>query len=445
MNNKSDKQQRFFTAAVVDTNGLLRGQKIAASGLASILKNGVGMAPAQLALDPTDEILPMPGVTDDSSDFHDSVLRIDEATLRTMPFEREGDASIYLSGFTGDAEGLCPRTIFLKQLARANKMGLFPKYGFEQEFTLFNETSETIAAKGYDNLTTATPHASHDLLIYQSLQSDFYAEVADMCETLGIELGKMHEEIGGGFMEACIGASTAAEPADQLIMLRNFLKVLAMRRGQTVTYMPRWSEDADSQSTHVHISMLDDKGTPLFHDASGPNNMSTTFLHFVGGLQRYLPKMMLIFAPTVNSWRRYAEGTFAPPAFTWGIENRTTCFRVVGDNAKSLRVENRMPCSDTNPYLVMAATLAAGLTGIEEQLQPTSATVGNGYLPGAGEGEPLHKDMKTAIEAFATSANARTHLGDQFVDAYVSTRTAQLESFKDKTLIDERKRFFELG
>lgn len=439
------RKQRFFTVATVDTNGLLRGQKLSATSLERTLKEGIGMAPAQLALDPTDEILPIPGVTDDDADFHDSQLVIDETTLRTMPFERDTDSALYLAQFSGDAAGLCPRSLFKRQLARAHAMGLFPKYGFEQEFTLFNETSESIAEKDYDNLITATPHASHDLLIYQSIQSDFYTEVADMCDTLGIQLAKMHEEIGGGFMEACIAAGTGSEPVDQLVMLRNFLKVLAMRRHQTVTYMPRWSEEADSQSTHVHISMLNEAGKPLFYKADGDNGMSDTFKHFLGGLQHHLPKMMLMFAPTVNSWRRFAEGTFAPPAFSWGLENRTTCFRVVGENENDIRVENRLPCSDTNPYLIMAAMLAAGISGIEESLQPTEQTVGNGYIPGVAVGEPLLNTMSDAIEAFSTSDHARASFGDTFVDAYASTRTAQLESFADKTLIDERKRFFELG
>ena len=184
--------------------------------------------------------------------------------------------------------------------------------------------------------------------------------------------------------------------------------------------MPRWSEEADSQSTHIHVSLRD-------------------------GMQRYLPEMMLVFAPTVNSWRRFAEGTFAPHAFTWGIENRTTGFRVVGEDSQSRRVENRLPGSDANPYLFTAATLAAGLSGIEEKLEPTAPTVGNGYIPGAGEGEPLPVDMQSAIDALSSSKHARKTPGDQFVDAFISTRSAQLESFKDKTLIDERKRFFEPG
>jgi len=436
---------RFATIAVVDTNGLLRGQKIAAQGLKNILKNGLGMAPAQLALDPTDEILPIPGVTDDDADFHDSVLRVDTNTPRKMPFERAEDAQLYFAEFTGDAEGLCPRTLLRKQLDRAESMTLNPLFGFEQEFTVFNETSESLVAKNYDNLTTATAHPSHDLIIYQSIQSELYAEVADMCDAMGVNLAKMHEEIGGGFMECCIEANTGIESTDQLILLRNFLKVLAVRRGQTITYMPRWSEAADSQSTHIHVSMRDSEGKPLFYSDTDDHNMSDQFRYFIGGLQNYLPETMLVFAPTVNSWRRFEEGTFAPPAFTWGIENRTTAFRVVGEGHESRRVENRLPGSDANPYLSAAATLAAGLSGIEEKLEPTAPTVGNGYLPGAGEGAPLPTDMRSAIDALASSTHARKLMGDQFVDAFTSTRSAQLESFVDKTLIDERKRFFELG
>jgi glutamine synthetase len=173
---------------------------------------------------------------------------------------------------------------------------------------------------GFDDLRTATMHASHDLVIYQAAQADFYGAVADMCDKLGVRLAKMHEEIGGGFMEACIRAAPALSAADQAVLFRNFVRVLAMGRGQTVSFMPRWSEEADSQSSHIHVSLRDPAGNPAFWDPAAPHNMSDTFRHFLGGLQRFLPEVMLIFAPTVNSWRRFAEGTFAPPAFTWGIE-----------------------------------------------------------------------------------------------------------------------------
>jgi glutamine synthetase len=398
-----------------------------------------------LALDPTDVFLDLPGVTDDSGDFHDSTLRVDTESRRDIPWEPEGDKGLYLAQFTGDAEGLCPRSLLRRVLARAAALDCFPKMGYELEYTLFDETAQTLAEKGYDNLRTATAHRSHDLVIYQAAQSEYYAGVADLCGPLRIALAKMHEEIGGGFMEACIAAADALAATDQAVLLKNFLRVFAMRRGQTICFMPRWSEQADSQSTHIHVSLLGKDGTPRFWDAGSPDRMSATFRHFIGGLQAWLPEFMLVFAPTVNSWRRFAPGTFAPPAFTWGIENRTTCLRVVGGGPKSIRVENRLPCADANPYLTAAATLAAGLAGIEARLEPTAATVGNRYRPEHRHGKPLPTDMAAAIRAFAQSACAKDWLGERFVEAYAATRTAQLRQFQGKSLIDERRRFFELG
>jgi glutamine synthetase len=172
--------------------------------------------------------------------------------------------------------------------------------------------------------------------------------------------------------------------------------------------------------------------------------MSSKFRHFIGGLQRYLPEVMLIFAPTVNSWRRFAEGTFAPPAFTWGIENRTTCLRVVGESAGSIRVENRLPCSDSNPHLAAGATIAAGLAGMAEAIEPDEPVVGNGYRSATGS-RPLLRTMTEAIDAMRASQFAERWLGSRFVETFTASRASQLRQFEGKTLIDERRRFFELG
>lgn len=439
-----DVSDRFATISVVDTNGLLRGQKVYGPDLEGVLANGMGMSAAQLALDPTDVFLTLPGVTDDTADYCDSRLHVDRSSRVTMPFEAPQDSGLYLAEFTGDAQAFCPRSILRRTIERAQDAGFAATMGIELEFTLFDETSLTLEQKGFDNLVTATRHASHDLVIYQTAQADFYGAVADMCETLGITLGKMHEEIGGGFMEACIRAAPAMAAADQAVLFKNFLRVLAMRRGQTVSYMPRWSEAADSQSSHIHISLRDRHGRPAFWDADAPDNMSTTFRHFIGGLQRYLPDVMLIFAPTVNSWRRFAKGTFAPPAFTWGLENRTTCLRVVGESENSIRVENRLPCSDSNPYLAAAATIAAGLAGIQSKAEPDAPVVGNGYVA-AENGRPLLRTMHAAIDAMRESSFAADWLSPRFVETFTAARHSQAEQFRGKTLIDERRRFFELG
>lgn len=434
---------RFATVAMTDTNGLLRGQMVSARSLKGVAKAGMGMAPAQLALDPTDVHLNLPGVNDDSGDFHDDPLVLDPASVRRLPWSKPGHDLLVLSNFTGQSGELCPRSILSKVLARAAEAGFFPKYGMELEYTLFDETPESAKAKGYRHLKPATLHASHDLIIYQAVQTEWYEALAAICEPLKIDLAKMHEEIGAGFMECCIGAGEGLEPADQLVLLKNFLRALALRQGKSVTFMPRWNEEADSQSIHLHMSLKDKAGTPVFWDASQKNGVSQLFRWFLGGLQAYIGDMTLIFQPTVNSYRRFAPGTFAPPGLTWGYENRTTCFRLVGHDPGSLRVENRLPGADTNPYLTAAATLAAGIAGILGKIEPEPEVIGSGYAQAPSR--DFARSMPEAISRLRGSAFARDWLGDRFVDGFTATRESQHDEFRRRVPDVELQRFFDLG
>lgn len=440
----ANPESRFATVAMTDTNGLLRGQMVSARSLKGIARHGMGMSPVTYALDPTDTVLTIPGVSDETSDFHDDPLVIDPSTVRRLPWSKPGYDMLVLSNHSGPTAELCPRSLLTRVLARAAEKDFMPKYGMELEYTLFDETPESAREKGYRNLKTATLHKSHDLVLYQVQHAEWYEAVAEMCEPLSINLAKMHEEIGGGFLEACIAAGTGLEPADQLVLLKNFIRALAQRQGRCVTFMPRWNEEADSQSIHLHVSLLDGSGKPLFHDPAGRNGMSQTFRHFIGGLQRYIGEMTLIFQPTVNSYRRFAPGTFAPPGLTWGFENRTTCFRVVGHDAGSLRVENRLPGADTNPYLTAAATFAAGLQGVIDRIEPEEEVIGNGYAR-EGTGPDFARSMSEAIERLRSSAFARNWLGDRFVEAFASSRQSQHDEFRKRVPDVELSRFFDLG
>lgn len=439
----ADPASRFATVGMADTNGLLRGQMVSVGSLKGIAKNGMGMAPAQLALDPTDAMLTIPGVNDDSGDFHDDPLVLDPASVRKLPWSKPGHDLLVLSNYTGASAEICPRSILKKVLARAEKAGFVPKYGMELEYTLFDETPESARAKGYRNLKPATQHASHDLILYQVVQTEWYEAISAICEPLKIDLAKMHEEIGAGFMEACIGAGEGVEPADQIVLLKNFIRALALRQGKSVTFMPRWNENADSQSIHLHISLKDKAGKSLFWEEGQKNGVSQTFRWFLGGLQAYIGDMTLVFQPTVNSYRRFAPGTFAPPGLTWGYENRTTCFRLVGHDAGSLRVENRLPGADSNPYLTAAATIAAGVAGIIGKIEPDPEVIGSGYAQ-----EPSRdfaRSMPEAIGRLAGSDFARDWLGPRFVEAFTSTRQCQYDEFRRRVPDVELERFFDLG
>lgn len=439
----ADPASRFATVAMTDTNGLLRGQMVSASSLKGIMKNGMGMSQAQLALDPTDAMLTLPGVTDDKGDFHDDSLQVDPDSVRRLPWSKPGYDLLVLSNYVGPSAAICPRAILKSVLARADEAGFSPKYGMELEYTLFDETPESARAKGYRNLKTATAHASHDLILYQAVQTEWYEELSAICEPLGIDLAKMHEEIGPGFMEACIAAGEGTEPADQLVLLKNFIRALALRQGRSVTFMPRWNEQADSQSIHLHVSLKDKKGKLLFWDEKEKNGVSRTFRHFLGGLQKYIGDMTLVFLPTVNSYRRFAPGTFAPPGLTWGFENRTTCFRLVGHDAGSLRVENRLPGGDCNPYLSTAATIAAGVAGVIDEIEPDPEVIGSGYAQEPGR--DFARSMPQAIERLRASKFAADWLGARFVEAFSATREAQHDEFRRKIPDVELERFFDLG
>ncbi len=440
----ADPANRFATVAMADTNGLLRGQMVSVRALRGIAAAGMGMAPAQLALDPTDVMLDMPGVNDDSGDFHDDPLILDPTSMRRLPWSKPGMDMLILSNFTGPTADICPRALLRRVLDRAATAGYVPKYGMELEYTLFNETPASARAKGYRNLNAATAHPSHDLILYQAVQTEWYEAVADICQPLNIDLAKMHEEIGSGFMEACIGAGEGIGPADQMVLLKNFIRALALRQGRSVTFMPRWNDQADSQSIHLHVSLKDTAGNPLFHDATQPRAMTQTFRHFIGGLQKYLGDLSLIFLPTVNSYRRFAPGTFAPPGLSWGYENRTTCFRVVGHDAGSLRVENRLPGGDTNPYLTTAATVAAGLAGLLEQIEPEPETIGNGHAT-PHTGPDYARSMPEAIDRLRASPVAREWLGPRFVETFTATRKCQYDEFRKLVPDVELTRFFDLG
>jgi len=438
-----DDNSRFATVAMTDTNGLLRGQMVSIASLSTIARDGMGMSPVTLALEPQDVIGEIPGVSDDSADFHDDPLVVDPASVRRLPWSSRGHDLLVLSNYSGDTAKLCPRSLLQSVLQRTEEAGFQPRYGLELEYTLFNETDVSAREKNYRNLDTATLYNSHDLLLYQVNQTDWYESVAAMCELLNINLAKMHEEIGGGFMEACIAAGQGLEPADQLVLLKNFLRALAAKQDKCITYMPRWSEGADSQSMHIHVSLQDLSGESVFYKSDQTHAMSGQFRHFIGGLQKHLGEMSLLFMPTVNSYRRFVEGTFAPPGLSWGFENRTTCFRVVGHDADSLRVENRLPGSDTNPYLTVAATVAAGIDGIVNQIEPEAETLGNGYAqPG---GPDFIRTMPEAIERFRASEFAHDWLGEEFVNAFSSTRQSQYDSFAAKIPDVELQRFFDLG
>ena len=190
----------------------------------------MGMAPVTLALDPTDDVLEMPGVSDGTADFHDDPLIVDPASARRLPWSKPGYDLLLLSQYGGDTSAICPRAYCGACWIRRRTQGLSPRYGLELEYTLFDDSIDSVRAKGYRNLKTATPHKSHDLVLYQVQQTEWYEAVAAIASRSASSWRKCTRRSAAAFMEACIAAGEGLEPADQLVLLKTFIRALALRQ-----------------------------------------------------------------------------------------------------------------------------------------------------------------------------------------------------------------------
>jgi glutamine synthetase len=208
--------------------------------------------------------------------------------------------------------------------------------------------------------------------------------------------------------------------------------------------MARWSNEADGQSGHVHISLLDAAGKPVFHDPAADGTMSRTMRHFLGGMQALMPELLLMLGPNINSFKRFVPNIFSPIAALWGWENRTCALRVITGAPKSQRIECRTPGADANPYLALACLVGAGLYGIENELEPSEPSKGNVYDQPVPEAHRFPESFRDGITQFRESSAARALFGGAFVDVYASTRDFQDREFRARVTDAELYRFFEL-
>ncbi len=440
-----ERGAKNITIAMSDMHGLLRGKYISRDKLLSVLENGWGMPPLILALDFDDVIMSAPEGLDGSDGYADVMARALPETCCEIPWESPERNLLMLAEFTGEMEALCPRGIYRKMAQKAADMGFQPYHACELEFTMFEETAKSAHDKDYRDLTLETPLKTYEVIQRQAVWSEFYNELLDCFDTMGVAVETAHEEMGPGFLEVSLAPQVGVKAADNAVLFKTYTKALAQRMGRLVTFMARWSNDADGQSGHVHISLKNLAGEPVFRDENSEDTMSDTMRHFLGGMQALMPELLIMLGPNLNSFKRFVPGIFSPIAATWGYENRTCALRVIRGAAKSQRIECRTPGADANPYLSLAALLGAGLYGIEHKIEPTAPMQGNVYDQEIPEGQHFPDSFRAGIERFRASKAARELFGDRFVDAYAITRDSQEREFRAIVTDAELRRFFELA
>jgi glutamine synthetase len=435
----------FVTVGIVDTQGMLRGKYVSRRKFASALRDGMGVPAVTLGLDFHDVMAANATVGGPDTGYFDALVRVIPESCRVIPWEPQGRNLFFQLEYVDDTAAVCTRNVLHRVLARAHALGIAPVTGLEYEFTLFRETSDSVVAKGHRDLQVATPHSTYYVLQRQSAWAEFYGAIMDACRSLGVSLDSMHEEMGPGFMEATIAYGAPLRVADDAVVFKSYAKAVAHRRDLLLSFMARWSNEADGQSGHLHLSLRDLDDKPLLHDADGPSGLSTTMLHMLGGLQQLMPELLLMLAPNVNSFKRLVPGIFAPIASFWGVENRSCALRAIPGGPGGTRVECRTPGADANPYLVTAALVGAALYGVEHEIQPELPLQRDAYATEVPEHLAFPASFRDGIDRYRASTVARELFGDRFVDHFADTREWQEREFRALVTDRELERFFELA
>lgn len=427
---------------VFDLDGVMRGKYMAASKFLSALDKGFGFCDVILGWDTNDQLYDNVTHTGWHTGYPDTPVRLLPETCRPLPWE--DDMLLFLGEFDQTAESLCPRGLLRRSIERAGRAGFRCTVGFEYEFFVFDETPESVRAKGFRDLTPMAPGTFGYSVLRNSTHADYYRAILDTCETMDMGLEGLHEETGPGVIEAAIRADDALAAADKAALFKTFIKVLSQRQGRMATFMAKWSPDWPGQSGHIHISLQDSAGAGVFHDPDSPGGISRTFRHFIGGQQRLLPDLLAMVAPTVNAYTRLVPGFWAPTDATWGIDNRTCALRVVPGDATSLRMEYRIAGADANPYLSLAAALASGLWGIENAVEPTSPVSGNAYDRRWPRRLRLPATLSDAAGRLRASKAAGSLFGDAFTEHFAASREWEEREFRKHITDWELERYFEI-
>ena len=419
---------------IFDVDGIMRGKYINIKKFESALEKGFGFCDVVFGWDTADELYDQPTVTGWHTGFPDAPAKIDVGTFRKIPWEP--GTALFIADFESPENipyPACPRQLCKTVLHKADAMGYKVKSAFEYEFFLFDETPHTVREKKYENLAPFTPGMFGYSILRSSVHSELYHDLIDTCREMDMELEGVHTETGPGVLEACISVDSGLAAADKAALFKTFAKVLVQRRELMATFMAKWSPDYPGQSGHLHQSLWYKDGSNAFYHDTKALHMSDTFRHYLAGQLRLLPEVLPMIAPTVNSYTRMIKGFWAPTHSNWGLDNRTCAIRVIPGSPKSHRLEYRIAAADGNPYLVLAASIACGLYGIEHKLELPPGVVGNAYdLETSPENAKLPETLKKSTASFHQSSVMRELFGDEWVDHFSLTRKWEAQCYNEQ-------------
>ncbi len=424
--------------ALTDMQGRLQGKRLhAAYFLDVVVEHATEACNYLLAVDVDMNTVEGYAMSSWSSGYGDFVLRPDLSTLKPIPWQ-EGTVLVLadLEWENGSAVVASPRQVLAHQTARLAAAGMTAFVGTELEFLLFRDTYEQAWSAGYRALTPANQYNVDYSMLGTARVEPLLRRIRNAMAGAGLTVESAKGECNLGQHEIAFRYDEAIAACDGHVVYKNGAKEIAAQEGMALTFMAKFDE-REGNSCHIHCSFRGTDGSLVMAEGEG---MSDVGKAFVAGQLKYVRELTLLLAPNINSYKRYVEGSFAPTALRWGRDNRTCAFRLVG-HGPSLRLENRIPGGDVNPYLATAATIAAGLAGIEEGLELEPAHEGNAY--GDTQAVRVPTSLGEARELWHDSAFARATFGDDVVDHYANMATVELAAYGRAVTDWERYRGFE--
>ena len=430
--------------AFSDMQGRLMGKRVSAAFFADqVAEHGAECCNYLFAVDVDMNTVKGYAMAGWDSGYGDMVMRPDLSTLRRIPW-LPGTALVLADLLWHDDRPIepAPRRVLCRQLDRLRERGLRAYVATELEFMVFDDTYRQAWANGYRDLTPASDYNLDYAVMASSRMEPLLRDLRRHMQGAGLRWEAVKGECNLGQQELGFGYDEALVTCDNHGIYKNGAKEIADQHGKSLTFMAKYDE-REGNSCHIHMSLTSLDDSAVFADDNEPFGMSPMFRSFVAGQLATLRELTLCYAPNINSYKRFADRSFAPTAVAWGLDNRTCALRVVGHGA-SMRVECRVPGGDVNQYLAVAALIAGGLHGIEHELPLPEPCSGNAYQRADDDDSGrLPGTLAEAAALFDASAVARQAFGDAVVDHYVNTAHVELAAFNKAVTDWERVRGFE--
>ncbi|MBM9622601.1 glutamine synthetase family protein [Streptomyces zhihengii] len=425
--------------AFPDMQGRLQGKRFAAPFfLDEVAEHGTEGCNYLLAVDT--EMNTVEGYDMSSWDrgYGDFAMHPDPTTLRRIPWH-QGTALLMadLAWHDGSPVVAAPRQILRRQLDRLAERGWTAQVGTELEFIVFKDTYEQAWDRDYRGLTPANQYNIDYSVLGTGRIEPLLRRIRNEMAGAGLTVESAKGECNPGQHEIVFRYDEALVTCDQHALYKTGAKEIAAQEGVSLTFMAKYNE-REGNSCHIHLSLVDADGRNVMA-GDGPGGMSPVMRHFLAGQLAALRDFSLLYAPHINSYKRFQPGSFAPTAVAWGHDNRTCSLRVVG-HGRSLRFENRLPGGDVNPYLAVAGLVAAGLHGVEQELEPPEACTGNAYTADYAH---VPTTLREAAELWENSPVAKAAFGDEVVAHYLNMARVELAAFDAAVTDWELRRSFE--